>query len=325
MKSIHRRLAVISALTIIPATAVLAQSTDTADRRIRIVVPFAPGGQSDIFARLIAQKMTEQTRQTVVVENRPGAGGTIGAGLVAKSRPDGQTLLLSDVAVYTVAPALQRKLAYSRDELAPVIQVSRAPQLLITASGSRIKSFSEALKQIKASPGSLNIASSGVGASGHLTLALLNQMAGTRFEHLPYKGGGAALNDVLAGQAELMFIGTPPAMPLLANGRLRALAVTTAQRVPDLPNVPTLGELGISGFDSTSGQGIFAAGGTPPAVIERLNGELTRIMALPEIRQRWRELGAEAVSERPAGFKAWLGSETDKWTKVIRDTRISLD
>jgi tripartite-type tricarboxylate transporter receptor subunit TctC len=150
-------------------------------------------------------------------------------------------------------------------------------------------------------------------------------MAGTRFEHLPYKGGGAALNDVLAGQAEMMFIGTPPAMPLLANGRLRALAVTTAKRVPDLPDVPTLDELGIGGFDSTSGQGIFAAGGTPPEVIERLNGELARIMALPDVRRRWRELGAEAVSESPALFKGWLSSEADKWTKVIRETRITLD
>jgi tripartite-type tricarboxylate transporter receptor subunit TctC len=325
MKLIDRRLALASALCLFPAVGTLAQTSDASDRRIRIVVPFAPGGQSDIFARLIAQKMTEQTRQTVVVENRPGAGGTIGAGLVAKSRPDGQTLLLSDVAMYTVAPVLQRKLSYSRAELAPVIQVSRAPQLLITASGSRIKSFNDALKQIRQSPGSVNIASSGIGASGHLTLALMNQMAGTRFEHLPYKGGGAALNDVLGGQAELMFIGTPPAMPLLANGRLRALAVTTAQRVPDLPDVPTLGELGITGFDSTSGQGVFAAGGTPADVVQRLNGELARIMALPDVQKRWRELGAEAVSESPARFKAWLDSETDKWTQVIRETKISLD
>jgi tripartite-type tricarboxylate transporter receptor subunit TctC len=310
---------------LLPTQAALAQSGDGPDKRIRIVVPFAPGGQSDIFARLIAQKMTELTRQTVIVENRPGAGGAIGAGAVAKSRPDGQTLLLSDVAVYTVAPVLDRKLPYMRSELAPVIQVSRAPQLLITAAGSKLRTFNDALEQIRKAPGSLNIASSGIGASGHLTLVLLNRIAGTSFEHLPYKGGGAALNDVLAGQAEMMFIGTPPAMPLLANGRLRALAVTTASRVPDLPDVPTLAELGVQGFDSTSGQGIFAAGGTPAEVIVRLNGDLARIMALPEVAQRWRELGAEAVSESPEKFKAWLDSEADKWSRVIRDANIRMD
>lgn len=299
--------------------------SDGSDKRLRIVVPFAPGGQSDLFARLIAQKLTELGRPTVLVENRPGAGGSIGAGQVAKSRPDGLTLLLSDVAVYTVAPALERKLPYTASDLAPVIQVSRAPQLLITAAGSRMATFTQAMEQDRKSPGSLNIASSGVGASGHLALVLLNRMAGSRFEHLPYKGGGAALNDVLAGQAEMMFIGTPPAMPLLANGRLRALAVTTAQRVPDLPDVPTFDELGVSGFDATSGQGIFAAGATPPELIARLNAELAQVLRLPEVRKRWSELGAEAVTTTPAAFKTWLEQESDKWAKVIREARIELE
>jgi tripartite-type tricarboxylate transporter receptor subunit TctC len=300
-------------------------ANEGSDKRLRIVVPFAPGGQSDIFARLIAQKLTELGRQSVLVENRPGAGGSIGAGQVAKSRPDGLTLLLSDVAVYTVAPALERKLPYAASDLAPVIGVSRAPQLLITAANSQIASFLQALEQDRKAPGSLNIASSGIGASGHLTLALLNRMAASRFEHLPYKGGGAALNDVLAGQAEMMFIGTPPAMPLLANGRLRALAVTTAQRVPNLPEVPTLNELGVRGFDATSGQGIFAAGATPPELIARLNADLAQVLRLPDVRKRWSELGAEAITTTPAEFKAWLDHESEKWSRVIGEAKIQLD
>jgi tripartite-type tricarboxylate transporter receptor subunit TctC len=295
-------------------------AADYPDKSIRVVVPYAPGGASDILARVLGQKLSESFKQAVVIENKPGAGGTIGAELVAKAPPDGYTLLLSDVAVYTIAPRLYAKLPYTAAELAPVINLATFAHVLIAAPNSSLGSFGDVLAREKAKPGSLSVASSGNGTSTHLTAEMVNSVAGTRLVHVPYKGGGAALADVMGGQVDIMFIGTPPAMPLLQGGKLKALAVTTAKRMPALPAVPTVAESGLPGFESIAAQGVFAPAGTPREIVTRLNAEIARIIKLPDVQARWAQLGAEPLDNTPQQFAAWLDSEAIKWGKVIQES-----
>ena len=321
------RLAVVGAvlLTACITGSPLAIGADYPEKPIRVVVPYAPGGASDILARVIGQKLSESLKQSVVVENKPGAGGAIGADLVAKAPPDGYTLLLADVAVYTIAPALYPKLPYAAANLAPVINVATFAHILITAPTSPLGSFKDFLAQEKAKPGRFSVASSGNGTSTHLTAEMVNIVAGTKLAHVPYKGGGAALTDVMGGQVDVMFIGTPPAMPLLESGKLKALAVTTAKRMSALPSVPTVAESGLPGFESIAAQGIFAPAGTPAVIVAQLNAEVARIIRLPDVRERFQKLGAEPVDNTPAQFTTWLNSETTKWTKVIRESGAKVD
>ena len=314
-----------AAALLLLGSAASAHAEDYPVRAVHIVVPYAAGGASDIFARLIGQKLTERTKQPVVVENRPGAGGTIGADFVAKSKPDGYTLLLSDDAVYSMASSLYPSLPYKPSDLVPVVYVSRSPLLLITSARSGIASFNDLLAREKAKPGSLNIASSGNGTGSHVALVLLNSIASTRIQHVPYKGGAAALNDVVSGQTEMMFIGTPPAMPFIASKQLRVLAVSSPKRVPGLPDVPTISESGVPGFESVAGQGLFAPAGTPPDVVRWLNEEINRIIATPEVSKRWNDLGAEPTGFTVAQYKSWLESETAKWSKVVREAGVKAD
>ena len=290
------------------------------DKPVRIVVPYAPGGASDIPARGLTQKLSESLGQQVVVDNKPGAGGTIGADLVAKAAPDGHTLLLADVAVHTIAPALYPKLPYARGDLAPVINLATFSHVLITALNSPLASFGDIVKQEKAKAGSVSVASSGNGTSTHLTAEMVNAMAGIKLSHVPYKGGGAALADVVGGQVHIMFIGSPPAMPLLQSGKLKALAVTTSKRMQALPSVPTLAESGLPGFESIAAQGVFAPNGTPREVIAKLNAEIARIIQLPDVRARWAQLGAEPIDNTPVQFSGWLDNEAVKWSKVVKDS-----
>jgi tripartite-type tricarboxylate transporter receptor subunit TctC len=290
------------------------------EKSVRIVVPYAPGGASDILARVLAQKLSESLGQQMVVDNKPGAGGTIGADIVAKSAPDGYTVLLADVAVQTIAPALYPKLPYTRADLAPVINLATFAHVMITAPNSPLRTFADVLQREKAKAGSTSVASSGNGTSTHLTAEMVNSLAGIKLNHVPYKGGGAALADVMGGQVDAMFIGSPPAMPLLASGKLKAIAVTTSKRMAALPDVPTVAESGLPGFESIAAQGIFAPKGTPNEVIARLNGEITRIIALPDVRARWAQLGADPITNTPAQFAGWLDSESVKWSKVVKES-----
>ncbi|MEO8544615.1 MAG: tripartite tricarboxylate transporter substrate binding protein [Betaproteobacteria bacterium] len=301
------------------------QAAGYPDKTVRLVVPYAPGGASDILARVLAQKLSESTGQQIIVDNKPGAGGSIGADIVAKAAPDGYSLLLADVAVQTIAPALYPKLPYARGDLAPVINLATFAHVLITAPNSPLTSFGDILKKEKAQPGSVSVASSGNGTSTHLTAEMVNSLAGIKLTHVPYKGGGAALTDVMGGQVNAMFIGSPPAMPLLQNGKLKALAVTTAKRMPALPSVPTMAESGLPGFESIAAQGIFAPHGTPRDIIAKLNTEIARIIQLPDVRARWTQLGAEPVDNTPAQFASWLDSESVKWGKVIKDSGAQAD
>jgi tripartite-type tricarboxylate transporter receptor subunit TctC len=287
---------------------------------VRIVVPFAPGGASDILARALSTKLSESMGQSVIVENRPGAGGTLGAEAVAKSAPDGYTLLLSDVAVLTIAPRLYPKLGYTPEQLAPVVNVAAFAHILIASPNTPLKSFADVLAQEKSKPGRFNAASSGNGTSTHLTIEMVNVAASTQLKHVPYKGGGAALTDVMSGQVDLMFIGAPPAMPLIRSGKLKALAVTTSNRMSTLPQVPTLAESGLPKFESIAAQGIFAPAGTPREIINKINAEVIRIIRMPDVRARWDAIGAEPVDDTPQQFSSWVASELDKWGKVIQSS-----
>jgi len=295
------------------------------DKAVRIIVPYAPGGASDILARVLAQKLAERWGQPITVENKAGSGGTLGADLVAKAAPDGYTLLLADVAVQTIAPALYPKLPYARADLSPVINLATFAHVVITAPNSPLGSMADLLQRERAKPGSTNVASSGNGTSTHLTAEMLNSVAGTRLNHVPYKGGGAALADVMSGQVDVMFIGSPPAMPLLQGGKLKALAVTTARRMAALPSVPTVAEAGLPGFESIAAQGVFAPRGTPREIVGTLNREIARIIQLPDVRARWAQLGADPVDNTPAQFGEWLDSEAVKWTRVVKDSGAKAD
>lgn len=313
----------LSALGILVASAAGSPPVAAADypeKQIRIVVPYAPGGASDILARVLGQKLSESLRQPVVIDNRAGAGGTIGADLVAKAPPDGYTLLLADVGVYTISPSLYPKLPYTVADLAPVINLATFAHILITAPNSPLNSFGDLMALEKAKPGRFSAASSGNGTSTHLTVEMINSVAGMKLAHVPYKGGGAALADVMGGQIDIMFIGAPPAMPLLQSGKLKALGVTTARRMSTLPSVPTIAESSLPGFESIAAQGLFAPAGTPRETLAKLNAEVARIIRLPDVRARWSQLGAEPIDNTPQQFAAWLGSESAKWGKVIRDS-----
>ena len=296
---------------------VQAQSTYP-QKPVRLIVPFAPGGASDILARTLGQKLSETTGQSFVIENKPGAGGTLGAELVAKSAADGYTLLLADVAVHTIAPKLYPKLGYTQEQLLPVINLATFAHILITAPASTLKSFADVLALDKAKPGRFSVASSGNGTSTHLTIEMVNMTAATQLAHVPYKGGGAAITDVMGGQVDMMFIGTPPAMPLIQSGKLKALAVTTTKRMSTLPQVPTVSESGLPQFESIAAQGIFAPAGTPRDVVQKLNTEIAKIIRMPDVRAKWDQLGAEPVDNTPQQFATWLSSEALKWGKVIQ-------
>lgn len=285
---------------------------------VKIIVPFAPGGASDILARTLGLKLTEGTGQQFVIENRPGAGGTLGAEAVAKSAPDGYTLLLSDVSVITIAPRLYQKLGYTTEQLAPVANLATFAHILIASPNSPLKAFGDVLAQEKSKPGKFNVASSGSGTSTHLTIEMVNLAASTKLQHVPYKGGGAAITDVMGSQVDLMFIGTPPAMPLIQSGKLKALAVTTSKRMLSLPQVPTVAESGLPRFESVAAQGLFAPAGTPREVIQKLNSEVIRIIRLPDVRAKWDQIGAEPVDDSPQQFSAWLAVEADKWGKLVQ-------
>jgi tripartite-type tricarboxylate transporter receptor subunit TctC len=294
-----------------------AQSTYP-QKPVRLIVPFAPGGASDILARTLGQKLSETTGQSFVIENKPGAGGTLGAELVAKSAADGYTLLLADVAVHTIAPKLYPKLGYTQEQLLPVINLATFAHILITPPASTLKSFADVLALDKAKPGRFSLASSGNGTSTHLTIEMVNMTAATQLAHVPYKGGGAAITDVIGGQVDMMFIGTPPAMPLIQSGKLKALAVTTTKRMSTLPQVPTVSESGLPQFESIAAQGIFAPAGTPRDVVQKLNTEIAKIIRMPDVRAKWDQLGAEPVDNTPQQFATWLSSEALKWGKVIQ-------
>lgn len=288
-------------------------------RTIRFIVPFTPGGSADIFARPIAQKMSESMGQQVVVENRPGSGGVIGTEVAAKAAPDGHTLMMGLTANVAVNPALYPKLPYDplRD-FAAVTLIASAPYVLVVPPTLPAKDAKDLVALAKGRPGELAYASLGAGSMGHLTGELLSSMAGVKLLHVPYKTLGQAMTDLLSGQVQLLFLGVASAQPHLRAGKLRGIAVSGARRSPVLPQLPTVSETAAQGFEVTGWYGALVPTGTPPEAIGRLHKEIARAISLPDVRDRLGGEGAELVGSSPAEFDAFIRAELTKWARVVK-------
>ena len=288
---------------------------------VRFVVAFPPGGGTDIIARSIAQKLAERIAQQVVVDNRPGAGGNIGTDIVAKSAPDGYTLLMGSAGPLAINASLFGKMPFDPiKDLAPVTLAASTPNVLVVHPSLRAATVKELIALAKARPGEINFASSGHGTPAHLAGELFNSMVGVKMVHVPYKGAAPALADLLGGQVQLMFSTMPPALPHVKDGKLRALAVTSAKRSPAAPDLPTLDEIALPGFEANTWHGVVVPAGTPATIVARLNREIVAILHLPDVVERFSSQGAEALGSTPEEFAAYIRSETLKWAKVVRDS-----
>ena len=291
-----------------------------------MIVPFAPGGNVDITARLVAPGLQEALGQPVVVENRPGAGGTIGADAVAKSAPDGYTLLMGSNSTFSVAPSLYPKNPYNPlADFAPVVMIASAPFVLVVNPGVAAKDARELVALAKSTPGKLTMSSAGTGSSNHLVGEFFQEISGTRFTHVPYKGSGQALTDLMGGQVNLHFDQITSAASHIQGGKLRALMVTARERVPMLPDVPTAAEAGYSTFEATNVTGLIAPAGTPREVIEKLNAAVQKVIAQPAIRAKFAEIGAQTTGGAPEQFGAYIREDLAKWTRIVRQANVKVE
>ena len=310
-------------IMLIVALPVLAQSYPS--KPIRLVLPYPPGGGTDVIARPLAQKLTEQLGQQVIVDNRGGAGGNIGMEFVAKSPADGYTLLFALTAQYAVNLSLYPKLPYDpvRD-YAPISLLANAPYLLVVHPALPAKSVAELVALVKARPGQLSYSSSGNGSGAHLAGEMLRSLARVEIVHVPYKGAGPAMPDLIAGQVQLSFITYTAAGPHIKTGRLRALGVTTAKRSPTLPDLPAIGET-VAGYDSAVWYGFAAPAGTPPEVVAKLNIEVLRVLAAPDFRSRITLEAVSPIGSTPEEFGSFMKSEIVRWAKVVKDSGAKVD
>jgi tripartite-type tricarboxylate transporter receptor subunit TctC len=319
-------------VTVCIATAMLALSAAPAaaqqypGKTIRVVVGFAPGGGTDLVARIIGAKLTESWGQSVVVDNRAGATGTIGADIVAKSAPDGYTLLMGHVNSHGIAPNLFKKLPYdAQRDFSMVAYAGYVPNVLVIHPSLPSKNVKELVALAKARPGVLNYASSGIGSTQHLAGELFQLTTGAKIVHVPYKGSGPAVVDLLAGHVVMNFDTMPPVLPHIRSGKMRALAVTTPQRAQQLANVPTLIESGLKGFEMTNWYGMMAPAKTPRDVVTKLNTEINRIVMLPDAKAKLEEAGTQLNPMSPEQFATFLGTEIAKYAKLVKDASITLD
>lgn len=298
------------------AGAALAQDSYPA-KPVKLVVPYPPGGPTDTVARVIAQRLQTQTGQPFVIENLAGAGGNTGAAAVARSTPDGYTLLVATTA-HAINPSLFKNLSYDfGKDFAPISQLTAGPLVIVVNPAVPAKTVGELIGLAKSRPGELNFASSGNGQSTHLSAELFNTTAGIRMRHVPYKGSAPALTDTMGGQTQVMFDTMLSAMPHVKGGRLRAIAVTSAQRSPAAPDLPTVAE-SLPGFEAIAWNGLLAPAGTPPAVIAKLSAELRTAMAAPEVRERFEAQGFAAAWATPDAFAGFMRAEIAKWAKVVQ-------
>jgi tripartite-type tricarboxylate transporter receptor subunit TctC len=289
---------------------------------LRLIVPFAPGGSTDIFARLIAERAQGPLGQPMVVENRAGAAGNIGAEAVVRAAPDGYTLLMATTGVMAINNALYKNMTYdAAKDLAPVLYVASITNVLIVPPDSPAKSVAELIALAKKEPGKLTFASSGAGASTHMSAELFKSMTGTDIVHVPYKGSGPAMPDLMSGRVSMMFENAPGAMSHIKAGKLRALGQTGLKRSASLPDVPTVAEA-VPGYESLSWSGIAVPAGTPQPVIDKLNRDLNAVLALPEMRQKLAEQGAETIGGPPEAFARHIAAEREKWSRVIKTANI---
>ena len=287
---------------------------------IRIVVPFGPGGFTDVVARILQKELGAAVGQPVVVENHPGAGSTIGTFEVAKAKPDGYTLAMIST-THVITPHLYKEMPYDPiKDFTPVMKLGEGPYVLVVHPSLGVKTVAELVALAKKQPNRIDYASSGNGSSQHLVGALFASMSGAPINHVPYKGSSGAMNDLLGGQVKVSFVGMPNALAALSSGKLRALAVTTKKRSADLPDVPTLDEAGVPGYDATIWLALLAPPGTPRDVVLKINSEVSRVLSTPESRKLMRQAGVEVATSTPEELAGLMQIELDRWGKVVRDT-----
>ena len=293
---------------------------------VTYVVPFPPGGTTDVLARIIAQKLGAALGTTIVVENKPGAGGNVGSEFVARTAPDGYTILGGTISSHAINVSLYPKLPYDPvRSFEPITLIGTNPNILVVNAASPYKSVQDITAALKAKPGSLSYASAGNGTSQHLSAELYKYMAGVDMVHIPYKGSGPAIQDVIGGQVPMMFDTSVVAGPHIESGRLRALAVTSSKRAAVFPNVPTMAESGVPGYDVVSWQAVFAPAGTPKPIVDRLYAEIARILKEPDVQERLAKLGLDPSGMPPAELAAFQKAEIEKWAKVIKAANIRID
>jgi tripartite-type tricarboxylate transporter receptor subunit TctC len=295
-------------------------------RPIRIIVAYTPAGTTDILARAVGQKMSEAWGQTVIVDNRPGANGNIGTEVAARATPDGYTILMATAATHAINNTLYPKLTWhAQRDFAPISLVAVVPNILVVNNALPVKSVKELIAHAKANPGKVNFGSPGIGSTAHLSMELFSTLTGTKMNHVPYEGSAGVLNDVMGGQIALTMDNIPVYLPHVKAGKIRALAVSSARRTAAAPDIPTVAEAGVPGFDAQSWFGLVAPAKTPRAIVEKLSAETQRILKLPDIHERIASLGATPVGGTAQEFAAFIAAEFAKWAKVIKEAGVTLE
>lgn len=293
---------------------------------IRLIVPFPPGGGTDTIARETSQRVAAATGWTFVIENKPGAGGNLGVDAAAKSAADGYTLVLGQTSNLAINPTLYSKMPYdSQKDLTPIVLVANAPLVVVTGMGTPYRSLADLAGAAKAKPGRLNVASPGNGTVAHLTSELFQRAADIKMQHIPYKGAAQALTDVISGNVDLYVSSVPTLIGQIRNGKLRALAVTSARRVDDLPSIPTINESGYQGFDAVTWFGLLAPAGTPREVVSSINAEFNKALQNPELRKKLGDVGADPAGGTPEQFAALIRDEIPRWGRVVRESGAKVD
>jgi tripartite-type tricarboxylate transporter receptor subunit TctC len=323
MKYVWRLAALALGAGLLCAAANSVQAQGYPNKPIRIIVPYPPAGFNDTLARTVGQKLTDAWGQPVVVDNRPGGGTLIGTDLVAKAAPDGHTLLITPFA-FAVNPSIFKKLPYDPiKDFAPITLAASTPNLLVVNPAVPVKSVKELLATAKSNPAKLNYASTGTGSSNHLSMEKFKQMAGVDIVHVPYKGSAPAVTDLIGGQVNLMFDNIPNVLPHVKAGKLRALAVTSPQRSPHVPDVPTVIEGGVPGYEVTVWFGISAPAGTPEPVLTKLNTEIVKILNMPDVKERFAAQGVDSIGSTPGEFAAHIKAQMAAWAKVVKDSGVT--
>jgi tripartite-type tricarboxylate transporter receptor subunit TctC len=316
----------IAGLAVAFSCACVGQAADYPSQPISIVVAFTPGGPSDVLSRILGKRMSEMLGQPIIVENRPGAGGNIAAEQVARATPDGYTLLMGNNSILATNAALYKKLAYdAQKDFIPISLIGTQANILVVNPDLPVHSMAELIALAKTAPGTLNFASSGHGAAAHLAGELFKTAANINIVHVAYKGAAPALQDVVAGHVQMMFATTASVIGLIRIGKVRPLAVTTLKRTALLPDLPTVDELGLKGFEATTWHGLVVPSGTPKEIVDTLNFAAVKALADPEVRKTLQRLGVDIIGSTPKDFEAYIKAEIPKWTKVVQDSGASLN